>query len=78
MYCINDTAMGAMGVIFGCIRGKSAVTRKTLVHKGMVYKIKWDITLLSQTALKDLVVIPKTFPMILEFGGKKQQGDGHD
>ena len=34
MYCINDTAMGAMGVIFGCIRGKSAVTRKTLCTEG--------------------------------------------
>ena len=64
--------MGSMGVFFGCIRGKSAVTGRTRVHRGMVYVI------LSQTALNDLGVIPKTFPTIGEFGGEEQQGDGHD
>ena len=78
MDCADNTATVAMGVFFGCIRGKSAVTGKTLVNIGMVYVIKGDIILLSQTALKDLGVIPKTFPMIGEFGGEEQQGDGHD
>ena len=48
------------------------------VHRVMVYVIMGDIVLLSQTALKDLGVIPKTFPTIGEFGGEEQQGDGHD
>ena len=43
-----------------------------------MYVIKGDIFLLSQTALKDLVVIPTTFPRIGEFGGIEQQGDGRD
>ena len=47
------------------------------VHRGMVHVIMGDIVLLSQTALKDLGVIPKTFPTIGEFGGEEQQGDGH-
>ena len=67
-----------MGLFFGCIRGKSAVTGKTLVHRSMVYVIEGDIFLLSQTALKDLGVIQKTFPMIGEFGGEEQHGDGQD
>ena len=67
-----------MGVFFGCIRGKSAVTGKTLVHRGMVYVIEGDIFLLSASALKDLEVMPKTFPMIGEFGGEEQRGDGRD
>ena len=37
-----------------------------------------DIFLLSQRALKDLGVIPTTFPRIGEFGGKEQQGDRRD
>ena len=60
-----------MGVFFGCIRGQVCGER-------MVYVIEGDIILLSQTALKDLGVITKTFPMIGEFGGEEQQGDGHD
>ena len=44
----------------------------------MVYVIEGDICLLSKTALKDLGVIPKTFPMIGEFGGEEQHGDGQD
>ena len=72
------SATGAMGVFFGCVRGKSAVTWKTLVHRGMVYVIEEDIVLLSQTALKDLGVILKTFIMIGEFGGEEQQVDGHE
>ena len=36
MDCTNATAMWTMGVFFGCIRGKSAVTGKTLVHRGTV------------------------------------------
>ena len=47
MDCSNDTATVAMGVFFGCIKGKSAVTGKTLVHKGMVYLIEVDIIRLS-------------------------------
>ena len=66
------------GVFFGCVRGKSAVTGKTRVHSWMVYVIEGDIFLLLQTALKDLGVIPKTFPLIGEFGGEEQEGDGHD
>ena len=60
MDCFNDTATGAMGVFFGCVRGKFVVTGKMLVHRGMVYVIEGDIVLLSQTALKDLDVITKT------------------
>ena len=56
-----------MGVFFGCIRVKSMMTGKTLVHRGMVYVIEGDIFLLSQTALKDLGVIPAMFPRIGEF-----------
>ena len=40
--------------------------------------IEGDIVLLSQAALKDLGVIPKTFPMIGEFTGVEQIGDGCD
>ena len=54
------------------------LTGKTLVHRGMVCVIKGDIFLLSQTALKDLGVMPSTFPRIGEFGGIEQQGDGQD
>ena len=49
------------------------MTGKSLVHRGMVYVIEGDIFLLSQTALKDLGVIPATFPGIDEFGGIEQQ-----
>jgi hypothetical protein len=59
-------------------RGKSVMTGKTLAHRGMVYVIKGDIFLLSQTALTDLGVIPPTFPRIGEFGGIEHQGDGQD
>ena len=44
----------------------------------MVYVIEGDICLLSKTALKYLGVIPKTFPMIGEFGGEEQGGDGRE
>ena len=54
------------------------LTWNTLVHRGKVYVIEGDIFLLSQTALKDLGVIPTTFPRIGEFGGIEQQGDGWD
>ena len=40
--------------------------------------IEGDIVLLSQAELKDLGVIPQSFPMIGEFGGVKQIGNGHD
>ena len=49
-----------------------------LVHRGVIFVIEGDIVLLSQTALRDLGVIPKTFPMIGEFGGVEQKGNGHD
>ena len=63
-------------MFYGCIRGESVMTGKTLVHRGMVYVIEGDIFLLSQTALKDLGVIPAMFPRIGEFGGLEQHGDG--
>ena len=44
----------------------------------MIYVIERDIVLLSQAALKDLCVIPETFPMIGEFVGFEQIGDGRD
>ena len=78
MDCANDTAPAPWGCSLGASGGKSAVKGRTLVHRGMVYVIEGDIILLSQTALKDLGVITKTFPMIGEFGGEEQQGDGHD
>ena len=56
--CANASATGAMGVFYGCIRGKSVMTGKNLLHRGMVYVIEGDIFLLLQTALKDLGVIP--------------------
>ena len=71
--CANASANGAMGMFYGCIRGKLVMTGKSLVHRGMVYVIEGDIFLLSQTALKDLGVIPATFPGIGEFGGIEQQ-----
>ena len=37
MDCTNSMVTGAMGVFFGCVRSKSALTGKTLVHRGMVY-----------------------------------------
>ena len=74
--CANASATGAMGVSYGCIRGKSGMTGKTMVHRGMVYVIEGDIFLLAQTALKDLGVIPAMFPRIGEFGGIEKQGDG--
>ena len=76
--CANASATRAMGVFYGCIRGRSALTGKTLIHRGMVYVIEGDIFLLSHTALKDLGVIPATFPRVGEFGGIEQQGDGQD
>ena len=54
------------------------MTGNTLVHRGMVYVIEGDIFLVSQTALKDIRVIPSTFPRIGKFGGIEQQGDGQD
>ena len=42
-----------MGVFYGCIRIKSVITGKTLVHTGMVYVTEGDIFLLSHTALKE-------------------------
>ena len=65
-----------MGVFYGCVRGKSASSGRTLVHRGMIYVIEGDIVLLSQAALKDLGVISQTFLMIGEFGGIKEIGDG--
>jgi hypothetical protein len=76
--CANASATRAMGVLYGCIRGKSALMGNTLVHRGIVHVIEGDIFLLSQTALKDLGVIPTTFPRIGEFGGIGQQGDAQD
>ena len=67
--CANASATGAMGVFYGCIRGKSALSGNTLIQRGMVYVIEGDIFLLSQAALKHLGVIPNTFPRIGEFGG---------
>ena len=37
--CTNASATGAIGVFYGCIRGRSALTRKTLIHRGKVYVI---------------------------------------
>ena len=76
--CANLTVTGAMGVFYGCVRGKSATSGRTLVHRGMNYVIEGDIVLLSQAASKDLGVIPQTFPMIGEFTGVEQIGDGCD
>ena len=45
------------------------LTGNNLIHRGMVYVIEGDIFLLSQTVLKDLGVIPTTFPRIGELGG---------
>jgi hypothetical protein len=42
----------------------------------MVYVVKGDTVLLSQTALIDLGVIPQTFPQIGQFGGNVETGDG--
>ena len=49
-------------MFFGCVRGKSAVTGKMLVHRGMIYVIEGDIVLLSQTALRDLGGDTKDIP----------------
>ena len=49
MDCANDTAMGAMGVFSGCIRGKSTMTGKTLVHRGILYVIEGDIILTNSS-----------------------------
>ena len=76
--CLHKTATGDMGVFFGCVRGKSVASGKTLVHSGMIYVIEGDIVLLSQAALKDLGVIPQNFPTISKFGGVEQVGDGSD
>ena len=78
MDCANDTAMGSMGVFFGCIRGKSAVTGRTMVHRGMVYMIEGDIILLLTNSSEDLGVISKTFPKIAEFKVEELQGDRQD
>ena len=51
MDCFNDTATGAMGVFFGCVRGKSAATGKMLVHRGMVYVIERRI-MMAMTELR--------------------------
>ena len=75
---LKASATGAMGVFYGCIRGKSVLKGNTLVHRGMVYVIEGDIFLLSQIALKDLGVIQAVLPRIGEFGGIEQQGDGQD
>ena len=76
--CAYASATGAMGVIYRYIRGKLVLRGNTLVHRGMVYMIKGAIFLLSQTALKDLGVIPAAFSRIGKFGSIEQQGDGQD
>ena len=76
MDCANSTAMNALGVFYGYIRGKCRVTGNTLLHRGMVYVVEGDIVLLSETALKDLGVIPVNFPQIGQFGGTIEPDDG--
>ena len=78
MDCSNSTVTEAIGVFFGCVRGQSEVTGKMLVHRGMVYVIEGDIVLLSKAALKDLGLIPQSFPTIGEFGEVQQIGNGRD
>ena len=49
-----------------------------MVHRGMVYMIEGDVILLTQTALRDLGVIPREFPLIGQFGVIIQTDDGID
>ena len=47
----NQTQLHTIGVFFGYIRGKSVTTGEVLVHRGMVYVVKGNAMLLSETAL---------------------------
>ena len=76
MDCPNDMKLDAIGVFFAYIRAKSPITNDTLLHRGMVYVVKGDILLLSETALIDLGIIPENFPQVGQFGGYKQPDDG--
>ena len=68
--CANYTKSNCLGVFFGRIRGKCPRTGREMIHKGMVYVIPGDITLISDKALQDLGILPKEFPVIGQFGGK--------
>ena len=76
--CANATVSDVIGVFLGCIRGECKTTGKTMVHRGMIYVIEGDVVLLSQTALKDLGVIPREFSLIGQFDGITQTNDGMD
>ena len=76
MDCPNNVKLDAFGVFFGYIRAKCPNTGDTLLHRGMVYVVKGDIMLLSESALMDLGIIPRTFPQVGQFGGYKQPDDG--
>ena len=76
MDCANNMVLKTLGVFFGYIRGKSVLTGETFLHRGMVYVVKGSIMLLSETALRDLGIIPDTFPQIGQFGGNVESDDG--
>jgi hypothetical protein len=76
MDCANNKVLETIGVFFGYIRGTSVSTEETLYHRGMVYVVKGSIMLLSETALRDLGVIPDTFPQLGQFGGNVVMDDG--
>ena len=74
--CANATETDVVGVFLGCIRGECKATGKTMVFRGMVYVIEGGVILLSQTALRDLGVIPREFPLTEQFEGILQTDDG--
>jgi hypothetical protein len=53
MDCANSTETVALGVFYWYVRGKCKVTGRTLVHLRMIYVIEGDISLLTETALRD-------------------------
>ena len=76
MDCANKTSLEAYGVFLGYFRGKCRKTGRTLLHRGLVYVVVGSVILLSEAALKDLGVIPQSFPEIGAFGGNEELTDG--
>ena len=76
MDCPNNMKLKSLGVFYGYIRAKCSETQNVLLHRGMVYVVKGDIMLLSESALMDLGIIPRDFPRVGQFGGNKQPDNG--
>ena len=65
--CANNTKAKVLGVFLGKIWGKSVVTGKTVMVRGMVYVIRGKACLMSKTTLRALGCLPEDFPEVGRF-----------